>query len=389
MNREKKGRDYKMKPPSFSVLIPDGESDFALFVVHAFIDHPQVKLYVLSNQRGAPARFSRHCHKYILRKFGPNADARFDAITEVVEQNHIDVILPVEMEWIAPYDAKRHALSELTAIVPVPDSKTFEVANNKWRLLQLLQKQGIPVPPTVLCTLDSAFEQQVRQLEFPVLLKPVTAWGGEGIQRFDNTSQLYEFLERCDGEKIKNRYIVQSFLTGYVIGLNVLCREGEVLAYTSQRGFIQNPQQYAAAAAVQFINSEEALIAGKKLAAALKYNGVANMDMFYDTTEKQIKPLELNARFWGSLRGSYGAGVNFPYLACLAALNIPFPVPDYKLTRYIHPQTAIKERIRRTLGKSQYEQFPLKETGLKYLLADPIAETLRALRQQLSGDRWQ
>jgi predicted ATP-grasp superfamily ATP-dependent carboligase len=378
-----------MTLPGFSVLVADGESDFAVFVIHGFIDFPQVKLYVLSNQRWAPARFSRYCHKYTFKKFSTDASERFDAITEVVRQNHVDVILPVEMEWIASQAVQRHTLSELAAIAPVPDSKSFEVANNKWLLFKLMRENGIPVPPTVLCTFDSDFEQRVHDLEFPVLIKPVTAWGGEGIRRFDSLSQLYEFLERCDSEKSKNRYIVQSFLPGYVIGLNILCQEGQVLAYTMQRGFIPNPQKYAAAAAIQFIKHEDALKIGKKLASVLKYNGVGNVDMFYDTRENQIKVLELNARFWGSLRGSYIAGVSFPYLACLAALGISFPVPDYELTRYIHPKTAMKERVLRALRKSQYERFPLEETGLRYMLADPIAEALRAIRQQLSSDSQQ
>jgi predicted ATP-grasp superfamily ATP-dependent carboligase len=375
-----------MKSSSFSVLIPDGESEFALFAIHGFIDFSQVKLYVLSNQRWAPARFSRYCHKFIFKKFGDEANERFDAVADVVRQNQIDVILPIEMDWIAPYDARRQALSELTAIAPVLDSKSFELTNNKWSLFKLLQAHDIPVPPTVLCTFDNDFEQQIQQLEFPVLIKPVTAWGGEGIRRFDSISQLQEFLAQCDPEKIKDRYIVQSFLTGYVVGLNILCREGELLACTMQRGFIPNPQKYAAAAAIRFIENKDVLETGKKLAAALKYNGVANADMFCDTQDNQIKILELNTRFWGSLRGSFIAGVSFPYLACLAALDIPFPVPDYALTRYIHPKTALKERVLRVLRRGRYEKFPFEETGLKYMLADPVAESLRAVRQQLSSD---
>ncbi len=375
-----------MTPPSFSVLIPDGESDFALFAMHSFIDFPQVKVYVLSNQRWAPARFSRYRHRYLFEKFA--ASERFDAIAGVIRQHHIDVILPIEMEWLAPDDDKRLALSNLAALTPVLDAETFEIANNKWLLLELLRTHGIPTPPTVLCTLDSDFEQRINQLEFPVLVKPVTAWGGEGIRRFEDLAQLREFLAQNKEQPIKNRYIVQSFLTGYVIGLNMLCRDGQMLAYTMQRGFIANPQKYAAAAAIEFIEHQEALEVGQTLAAVLKYNGVANVDMFYDAQEERIRVLELNARFWGSLRGSYVAGVPFPYLACLAALNIPFPVPEYALTRYIHPKIAIKEGLRRLVGKSEYD-FPFQETGLKYMRADPVAETLRAWRQQFSSDRWQ
>jgi hypothetical protein len=92
--------------------------------------------------------------------------------------------------------------------------------------------------------------------------------------------------------------------------------------------------------------------------------------------------LEINARFWGSLRGSLLAGVSFPYLACLAALNIPFPMPDYELVCYIHPQTALRYTIMRFMGNRRGGDFAFHETGLKFLLADPLAEAIRALRQQ-------
>jgi len=373
-----------MTPPGFSVLIPDGESGFTLFVVHGLINFPQVKLHVLSGQRWVPARFSRYCHRYTFSKLGPEASERFGAIAELVTRHHIDVVLPVELEWIALQDDQRRALAELVAIAPVPDSTSFRSANNKWLLFQVLQSQGILAPPTVLCTLDGDFERQVRNLEFPVLLKPVVAWGGENIRRFDHISQLYQFLEQCDSEKIKDKYIVQRFLTGYVVGLNVLAQEGRILAYTMQRGFIPNSQEYAAAAAIRFIKRDDVLEVGQKLISALQYSGVMNVDMFYDTRENQIKVLEVNARFWGSLRGSYMAGVSFPYLACLAGLGIPTPFPDYELTRYVHPRAALVEGMLSILKKNRYERFSFEETGLRYLLADPVAESLRAFRQYLS-----
>lgn len=382
------GEGIEMRPPSFSVLIPDGESDFALFVLHGFIDFPQIKVYVLSNQRWAPARFSRYCHKFIYRKFGSEAGERFEAIAEVVERHAVDVVLPVEMEWIAPQDEMRRALADLTAVAPVLDAEVFRIANNKWLLAKGMQQNGTPCIPTVLCTFEDDFEHQVRQLEFPVLLKPVSAWGGEGIRRFDTQSQLRGFLEGCDRDRIRDRYIVQSFLEGHVIGLNVLCREGQILAYTVQRGFIPNTQPYTAAGAIRFIESGAALEAGKELAAALKYNGVANLDLFYDTRENKIRILEVNARFWGSLRGSYAAGVNFPYLACLAAQDLPLPKPGFQFAQYVHLKTMLRERILGRLVRNSHERLSLEETGLRYLMADPMAEAWRGLRQELSSPRY-
>ncbi len=371
-----------------SVLIPDGESDFALFVMHGFAGLSNVKLILRSNDRWAPARFSRYCAKFVHRRIEAEPEERLNAVAQLVEETQADVLLPVETDWIEFASAMRQPLSQLLAVVPVPEPKTYAMVNNKWLLARFIEKHQVPGPPTVLGTLDDDFERQVRAMEFPVLIKPVTAWGGEGIQRFDSVDELQAFLEEYGQEKFKDRYIVQSFLPGYVIGLNVLCRNGEILAYTMQRGTIPNPQKWAAAAAIRFIRQEGVLETAQKLLRAMNWSGFGNLDMFYDTSDQQVKILEFNARFWGSLRGSYVAGVNFPYLACLAALDMPFPVPEYKLAQYIHPKTAFKEGIRRLVSKSEND-FSFSETGLRYLLNDPLAEAARAIRQELTSERWQ
>ncbi len=371
-----------------SVLIPDGESDFALFVMHGFMGIPNVKLTVLSNNRWAPARFSRQCHKFLHKQTGTDYQERIEAIAQIVEETNVDVLLPIETDWIEFAGTMRQSLSQVLAVAPIPEPETYRIVNNKWLLAQFMQEHQVPGPPTVLGTLDDDFEQQLHTMKFPVLTKPVTAWGGEGIRRFESVAQLQAFLEEYGQERFKNRYIVQSFLPGYVIGLNVLCQEGKTLAYTMQRGTIPNPQKWAAAAAIRFIKQEGVLETGQRLLTALNWSGFGNIDMFYDTSDGQVKILEFNARFWGSLRGSYVAGVRFPYLACLAALDIPFQVPEYELAQYIHPKTAIKERISKLLGRGRRD-FALSETGLKYLLNDPLAETIRAFRQELSSEQWQ
>ena len=368
---------------SLSVLIPDGESNLTVFVMHGFAHIPNVKLHILSSDRWASARFSRYCDTFHFRRTESNDKARFKVVAEIAQKTRADILLPIETEGLAFAAANRQAFSQLLAVVPIPDLASLDIVTNKWFLAQFMQENDIPGPPTILCTLDHDFERQLLALEFPVLIKPTIGWGGEGMRRFDDLRQLQNFLEEQPREKLKNRYIVQSYLPGFVIGFNVLCREGEILAFTMQRGFIPNPQKYGPATAIKFIKRDDVLEVGKRFLSALNWSGYANIDMFYDTQEDQVKILEVNARFWGSLRGSYVAGVSFPYLACLAAFDIPFPIPDYQLSQYIHPKAAIREGIRLLLGKGNRKDFSFKETGLKYLLADPLAETLRALQQEM------
>lgn len=375
-----------MKP--FSVLIPDGESLFTLFVIHSFIGIPNVKLHVLSHHPWSPARFSRHCHKFMYRQVGADYQERLEAIEQIVRENGVEVLLPVEPDWIEFASVLQSELSLLFAVVPVPEPETLRIVNNKWLLAEFMQGHQLPGPPTILGTLDEDFEKKLQDMQFPILIKPVTAWGGEGIRRFETIEQLQAFLEEYGYERFRNRYIVQSLLDGYVIGLNVLSQEGKVLAYTIQQGIVTSHQEWASDPAIRFVKRDEVLKAAQRLLTELNWSGFGNIDMFYDTSDDQIKILEFNARFWSSLRGSYLAGVSFPYLACLAGLDIPFPIPEYQSISYMHPKTAIKEVIKKFLGKSR-QDFVLNQTDLRFLLNDPLAEIIRAVRQELAEDQWQ
>jgi predicted ATP-grasp superfamily ATP-dependent carboligase len=377
--------DVMEKP--FSVLIPDGESEFALFVAHCLAPFPNVELHVFSGERWSPIRFSRHCRTYTFRQTQPDDESRLDAIADIVEKNEIDVLLPTGTQWISFAIANREALSTLVAVVPLPTPESFEIANNKWLLAQFLKEKQIPGPPTLLVTCDDSFEKGLQDIDFPVLLKPVEAWGGEGIEYFDHPSDLRRHLARQNPEKIKERFIAQSFVRGFVVGVNVLSRDGETLASTMQKGIIPNTQKYAAAGAIRFIEEEKFAALPQRLIRALGWSGFANLDTIYDSQDDQLKVLEINARFWGSLRGSLVAGISFPYLACLAALDISFHKPDYELVRYFHSRTALREGILKLVGKNRESDLTFRELGLKFLLTDPLAEFLRAFRQQVLDKR--
>jgi D-aspartate ligase len=206
---------------SFSVLIPDGESEFALFVMHCLAPFPNIELHILSSERWSPIRLSRYCKTYTFRRTGTDDESRLEAVADVVKQKGIDVLLPTETRWISFAVSNRKALSTFVSVAPLPDPQSFEIANNKWLLAQFLKENRIPGPPTVLLTYDDEFEKKLQGLEFPVLLKPVAAWGGEGIERLDSLPDLRRYLDQQDPDKTRNRFIVQSLLPGFVLGVNV------------------------------------------------------------------------------------------------------------------------------------------------------------------------
>ena len=57
-------------------------------------------------------------------------------------------------------------------------------------------------------------------------------------------------------------------------------------------------------------------------------------------------------------------------------------MPNYELARYFHSKTALREGMMSIIGKSYEDGMAFRETGLRFLLADPMAEATRAFRQE-------
>jgi predicted ATP-grasp superfamily ATP-dependent carboligase len=305
--------------------------------------------------------------------------ARLNALTEIINRIHIDVILPVSEEGVLFAATERETLSKLATLPPIPDLESLKTAKNKWLLNQFACQHGLPAPETTLVTHDPTFGQRVSALKYPVLLKPTSLTNGQGIRRFDTLSDLQRFLKSQGETLFKDRHLVQTYVPGYDLGLSVLCRDGELLAFTIQRGIMAH--RLGSLMAMEFVRRDDVLDVGQKLLAALRWNGVAHIDFRHDSRDGRVKIIEMNARYWGSLLGSLVAGVNFPYLACLAAQDVSFPVPKYQLSKYAHTTTAIKEGLLWFLGKSSLKGFSFRETGLRFFLPDPLPEIVKRFQE--------
>ena len=161
------------------------------------------------------------------------------------------------------------------------------------------------------------------------------------------------------------------------MGCSVLCRDGKILAYTIQKGFIPGLQRFAPPAGIEFVKDDQTFAVVSRLISSLKWSGVANIDLKYDEKNRQVNVLEVNGRYWATILGSLVAGVNFPYLACLAGLGISFSRPDYRLNRFIRGNAAI---IRGYLCKSKVN-FTFKETSWRYALTDSLPEVISLTRK--------
>lgn len=352
----------------FSVLIPDGESNYAISVLRCLAQTKNVRSYILSNDPWAPIRFSRYSTHFFSYKNEQGSEGRLAAIRDAIKKTNVDVVLPVDVETIRLLSSGCEALSQLTSITSLPKTHLIDIAEDKWLLAKWLNKNQIPHPPTLLYETNDSFDEALSALTFPVLIKPRKGSGGKGINFFDNPSALYIF---CKEHISSGEFIVQSFINGYDIDCSVLCREGEILAYTIQKGIMYDTQHISWPAGLDFLYDESTYNVVREMVGKFSWSGIVHIDLRYDEQEKQIKVIEMNPRFWASVSASIFAGVNFPYLACLNGLKRDLPQVIIQPKRVLRSGPAIRSLVQRFVNGKQGD-VSFDNSFIEFILRDPL-----------------
>lgn len=353
---------------SLSVLVIDGKGELPLMVAWCLARVPNISLHILSDGRASqdPVRFSRYKSSYSTLQTD-NDTQRLELVCQAVERTGADIVMAIREPMVRFVSAHSEALREIAAVPPTPRLDVLGKVVNKWQLAAMLKEHGFPCPPTIPFTAVDELEQSLGDLSFPILLKPVRGQGGEHIQCFDNPAALLACLNANPG--FSNKYIVQSYINGYDVSCSVLCRNGQILAYTIHKGLI--PRRFAYSKVIQFTEDPQVFDLVERLMSTLEWSGIANLDFRYDEGDGLPKLVDVNARYWSTLLGSLSVGVNFPHLACLAALDSPFPRPKFRLEPFVLSEIGVMQKLKYYLRRSNVK-FGFGQTHLKYILTDPI-----------------
>jgi predicted ATP-grasp superfamily ATP-dependent carboligase len=353
---------------TYSVLIPDGESYFALPTLQCLGQLKNIEVYIISKSKNASIRFSRYTrHCYLIPNVS-SQEERLAKILSIVKKKKIDIVLAIDQPTIRHFAEHGKPLLEYTSIAPIPKAESFDIAVDKWRLAELLRINNIPVPKTILYDNGNEFLTALASLSFPVLIKPLSGDGGIGIKFFDTPSSLVNY---CKEHIAPKEYIVQSYIKGYDIDCSVLCRNGKILASTIQKRIINDPMFFGPTMNIDFLYDERVYKIVSEAIWLLEWTGVVHFDLRFDEEENQVKIIEMNARYWGSIVGSYCAGVNFPLLAVLEGLNMEFPPIKYTPMRYVDAVTALKISFFGFLFKKSTISY-YDHSKLKSHLKDPL-----------------
>ena len=128
--------------------------------------------------------------------------------------------------------------------------------------------------------------------------------------------------------------IIQEYVKGEGTGYYGIYNDGKRIAYFMHERIHEYPITGGASTLAKSVYNADLEETGNRVLEGMKWHGVAMVEFKRDSKAGSLKLMEINPKFWGSLELSYKAGINFPYLAYLLAMNKPIPESSYQTEVY-------------------------------------------------------
>jgi predicted ATP-grasp superfamily ATP-dependent carboligase len=202
--------------------------------------------------------------------------------------------------------------------------------------------------------------------------------------RADDLATLSALYARACGLMDAKAVMVQELVAGDGdFSFAALCRDGRVLASLTARRRRQYPLDFGKASTfVETIQDETVEDDARRLLAAMRLSGLAEVEFKRDPRTGANLLLDVNARAWGWQAIGAKAGVDFPYLlwlmACESALPDATPRPDVRWMRLVFdvPAAAAALRTRQLTVRDYLRSFRRPVAHAVLAPDDPLPSVL-------------
>lgn len=280
-------------------------------------------------------------------------------ITAYCRDNGIHVVVPANMRGSNLLSKIKDRLPTGTVAFPTSDPGLLETLRDKWSFAAFLRSRGFNTPHAErIETIEQA--ESIGGI-FPAVLKPLQPGGKVRFLKVESSAELMKHL-RADSPAIRLPALLQEYVPGIDVGLNVLADKGVIRAWSMQRWLGQ--------CAIQFVEDDALLEMGQKIVEASGFTGVANFDLRIDERDRSAYFLECNPRFWGTVRASCWNGINFPAWGVRMSLGQTLPAAwENRGISYLLPSRFFPElwegHFRMLKAASRYSLIDLVQTAFE------------------------
>lgn len=224
-----------------------------------------------------------------------------EAILEIAVQESIDGIIAYASDSAlatAAYVAEKMNL-------PSYSPETVSVLSNKKLFREFLTNNGFNAPKSKSFTTIQGAEKELRNFNFPLIVKPVDSGGSRGITSINHISELEQAFEDALAMSTKRMVIVEEFIemsTAYTVGGDVIVLDGEIKYFGILNGHrdVENNRCIPLGNSYPtFLDDGKSQLARAEIQKVIDILGIEfgalNIDIVFDTNE-QPYIIEINAR---------------------------------------------------------------------------------------------
>ncbi len=271
----------------------------------------------------------------------PESEDYVGIINEICSSDSIDVVIPQTTRETAKLS---RTYGQVRAKVTVAGAAAIERANNKYELLKVCQKLGIPTPDSQLVSSSNELERAAKELGYPknpVVVKPPVSFGSRGFRVLREGStwdtkrflsekpnaieiSLQELLSILTRENSSDfpQLMVSEFLPGGEYSVDCFAGEKVAVAVPRLRKEIVNGVSFRTTLEYRKDITENSLKAAKELGLRYVFGFQFKLD-----SNGVPKILECNPRVQGTMAASIFSGANVIWMAVKEALELPVEEP--------------------------------------------------------------
>ena len=271
------------------------------------------------------ARHSRHCREFIQIPARDDDAGHFTkCLHEILTEQPQNALLPL-CDFTTWAFAHNQDILDGLSHTCLPATNAMSLASEKGQLLALADDKGISIPRSFTIQNRDELDRVAESLGFPCVLKPRRSAGGVGRSILDTPDALgnaYDLLPQISNSVFDGSLpLVQEYVPGEVVDACLLFCHGKPRAGLTQRRILMAPSEGGLGVYNETTRDPELMEQAIALLSALDWHGPAQVEFKRDARDGRLRLMEVNPRFWGTLDLSIQAGIDFPYLTALAALQ--------------------------------------------------------------------
>lgn len=306
-------------------LILDGQLRSALAVARS-LGRKGIEAHVVGDTWATTSFFSKYCRRRIVLPSLQTDSKHFARqFFKLLERERYSVIYPITNDSLDFLDSHREQIAPSAGLL-LPSPESLRIARDKARIGRLAEELDIPVPRRFALKAGENPAEAAPGFEYPILVKPRIGYGSRGVGVARSALEFPAVYQSA--ANIHPDPLIQEFIPpgGAAIGASVFfdgaARPKAVFVHKRIREY---PVSGGPSTLRIGIKHPQAAEYALRLCGHLGWRGVAMVEFKEDPRTGELKLLEVNPRFWGSLALAVHSGVDFPYLYYLAAAGKRVP----------------------------------------------------------------